>query len=278
MPHPHPSPAPTPALDPGLALRDGWAAFCRAPWILSGFMLLLGAVAIGLALLESALSDAPGDLPAPPSPALLLCRLASVLLGLWGTLGLVRGAWIALAGGRPRFAALLRWDGAALVRVALASLLLGLLLALLSLPFTWLLASGLEQLLEFDFPLQGPPVLRGIAVTPGAILLAGGGALALLGLLVYAQVNQHFLVQLAALEGNGPLRTLRRGRAVVDRHWWAVLALLGLESLLLLAGLLAVIVGLVVAVPLVVCVSTAAYRQLFGATAPALADLPGRAA
>jgi hypothetical protein len=177
------SPPPSSALDLGLALRDGWAAFRRAPWTLSGFMLLITALAIGLLLLESALTPTPGELPGLPSPALPLCRLASALLGLWG----------------------------------------------------------------------------------------------MVGLLTYAQVSQHFLVQLAALEGSGPLHTLQRGRSAVDRRWWTVLALLGVESLLLLAGMLAMVVGLFVAVPLVVCISTAAYRQLFGA-AGATGVLPGPAA
>jgi hypothetical protein len=272
------SPAPSSALDLGLALRDGWTAFRRAPWTLSGFMLLVSALAIGLLLLERALTSASGALPSLAPPALLLCRLACLLLVLWGTVGLVRGAWIALEGERPRFGALLRWDGAALARVALASLLLGLLLTLLSLPLTWLLAIGVEQLLEFDFPLHGPPLLRAVNPSPGALLLVGGSALALLGLMTYAQVSQHFLVQLAALQGSGPWRTLHRGQTAVDRRCWTVLALLGVESLLLLAGILAMVVGLFVAVPLVACVSTAAYRQLFGAAHAAAAALPGPAA
>ena len=272
------SPAPSSALDLGLALRDGWTAFRRAPWTLSGFMLLVSALAIGLLLLERALTSASGALPSLAPPALLLCRLACLLLVLWGTVGLVRGAWIALEGERPRFAALLRWDGAALARVALASLLLGLLLTLLSLPLTWLLAIGVEQLLEFDFPLHGPPLLRAVNPSPGALLLVGGSALALLGLMTYAQVSQHFLVQLAALQGGGPWRTLHRGQTAVDRRCWTVLALLGVESLLLLAGILAMVVGLFVAVPLVACVSTAAYRQLFRAAHAAAAALPGPAA
>jgi uncharacterized membrane protein len=46
-----------------------------------------------------------------------------------------------------------------------------------------------------------------------------------------------------------------------------------LESELILAGILALVVGLFVAVPVVACVSTAAYRQLFGPAGPA-GELP----
>jgi uncharacterized membrane protein len=60
---------------------------------------------------------------------------------------------------------------------------------------------------------------------------------------------------------------------VVDRHWWPVLGLVALESVLILAGILALVVGLFVAVPVVACVSTAAYRQLFGPAGPA-GELP----
>jgi uncharacterized membrane protein len=51
---------------------------------------------------------------------------------------------------------------------------------------------------------------------------------------------------------------------VVDRAWLRVVELLSLNVILLLAGLLACGVGLLVALPLVTCVATAAYRQLFG--------------
>ena len=52
---------------------------------------------------------------------------------------------------------------------------------------------------------------------------------------------------------------------MVDPAWPRVVLLLTLNAVLLLAGLCAVGLGLLVALPLVPCVATAAYRQLFGA-------------
>jgi hypothetical protein len=57
---------------------------------------------------------------------------------------------------------------------------------------------------------------------------------------------------------------------VVGRQWWPTLGLVVLETLLFLAGLLALVLGLFVAVPVIFCVSTAAYQQLFAAEGPAL--------
>jgi hypothetical protein len=262
-----------PPLDVGAALRDGWAAFQRAPWVFIGFTLLVSALGLSLSALELALTPAPGDLPALPSPARVLCQLASLALSLWAVVGLVRGAWIALEGHRPRFGELLRWDGPAIVRVLLATLLLSLILTVVALPLLGLMAVALAQMVQIDFPLGGSPILRGLSPSPGGILLFVLAWLTLLAVLLYAQVNQHFLVQLASLRGRGAVGTLAEGRAVVDRHWWPVLGLVALESVLILAGILALVVGLFVAVPVVACVSTAAYRQLFGPAGPA-GELP----
>jgi len=258
-----------PSLDVSAALRDGWAAFKRAPWILSGFLLLVIALNLALDVLQTALSMAVADLPPVFQLAPLLCVLASWLLNLWTVVGLVRGAWITLEGRRPAFLELVRWDGPAIGRVLLASLLLGLILTLIAVPLLWLMVAALDQLIDLDFSLGGP-VLRSVTPTPGVVLRLMLSTLALVGVITYAQVNQHFLVQLASLQGSGAWRTLREGQRVVDRQWWPTLGLVALESLLLLAGVLALLLGLFVAVPVVFCVSTAAYRQLFEAERPAL--------
>jgi hypothetical protein len=263
-----------PRLDVGAALREGWRAFLRAPWVLVGFLLVAMVLGLGLALIENALSPPPGALPPPRTPGLLLCQLASWALSLWTVVGLVRGAWIALEGRRPSFGELLRWDGAAIGRVLLASLLLTLILALIALPLLGVMATAVDRMVDIDFPLGGPPVLRSFLPTPGAVLQLTLAALLLLAVFTYAQVNQHFLVQLASLRGTGALGSLRAGRAVVDPQWWPTLGLVALESLLLLAGSLALLLGLFVAVPLVFCVSTAAYRQLFGGEPHAGGRLP----
>ena len=65
------------------ALKDGWAAFQRAPWTFVGFVLLSGV-----------LSQLAGLIP-------FNIGIIQILVNLWATVGLVRGAWIALEGGRP---------------------------------------------------------------------------------------------------------------------------------------------------------------------------------
>jgi hypothetical protein len=256
-------------LDVGAALRDGWAAFQRAPWPFTGFAVLVSALSLGINLVDSLREQALGDLPAVSASLLLVCQLASWALSLWAGVGLVRGAWIALEGGRPCFVDLLRWDGPAFGRVLVASLLLTLILVLISVPLFLLMALGLVQLFDFSVPLDPLQILNSFTPTPAGIGLFLLAILALLVLLIYVQVNQHFLVQLASLRGDGAGRTLAEGRAVVDRQWWAVLGLVALEALLLLAGILALVVGLFVALPLTFCVSTAAYRQLFDPVGPA---------
>ena len=92
--------------------------------------------------------------------------------------------------------------------------------------------------------------------------------LVLIGLLgaatIYLSVNQKFLVQIALLEGRGPAAVVARGRRLIDPHWPLMLLLSVVEALLLLLGILACFVGLFVAWPVVVCITTAAYRQLLG--------------
>jgi hypothetical protein len=258
-----------PHLDVDAALREGWTAFGRAPWILGGFLLLSIALHIALDFGQTALTMASTD-PAPSLPLVpLLFALASWVLNLWTVVGLVRGAWITLEGRRPAFLELVRWDGPAIGRVLLASVLLGLILTLIALPLFWLLITALNQLMDIDLTVAGL-VVRNVTPTPTVILRLILSTLALVGLITYAQVNQHFLVQLASLGGTGPWRTLREGHAVVGRQWWPTLGLVALETALLVAGFLALLLGLFVAVPVVFCVATAAYRQLFESEWPAL--------
>ena len=47
-------------------------------------------------------------------------------------------------------------------------------------------------------------------------------------------------------------------------QWWQVLGLLVLQKIILLIGVLLMVLGLLAAVPLVFCITGAAYRQLFG--------------
>jgi len=254
----------SPRLDLGLAIEEGWAAFRRAPWSFVAFALLLTLLTLACSPLQSQLSDG-SQLSMRPLDWLLaaLGLLVRLLISLWGTVGLVRGAGHALDGGHPSLGALMRWDGGAMRRVLLPWLALGgvlavpllalLLLLLLALALLWLIEAGLGGIGETGLTLLG--LLLGV--------LALACLTATVMLLLYLGVNQQFLAQIALTEGPGGRATVERGRAVVDPHWLQALLLLLLKGLLLLLGLLAMGVGFFVAWPVVTCVTTAAYRQLF---------------
>lgn len=227
------------------AVKDGWAAFCRAPWVFVGFSALLILLQAFCRKLQEQ-AGSPSEIGSDPL-ALSLAVIGSVaglVVNLWGITGFVRGAWCALEGRHPSLATLIRWDGAANLRLFLPQLLLGLLFA------------AAASLLGVSGALMYQ-VHPWLAVPPALVLLA---------LVIYLLVNQNFLAQVALLEGRGPVSTLQRGRHVVDPAWSQVLLLALLEAVLVLAGVAAFLVGFLVAWPLIVCISTAAYRQLFGST------------
>jgi uncharacterized membrane protein len=57
---------------------------------------------------------------------------------------------------------------------------------------------------------------------------------------------------------------VQSGRAAIDPHWLQALGLALVVGLILLAGVLLLLMGLVVALPVALCILTAAHRQLFG--------------
>jgi uncharacterized membrane protein len=89
--------------------------------------------------------------------------------------------------------------------------------------------------------------------------------LAAVAVALYLSVSQFFLPQLALLRDPNALDTLQAGQRQVDRHWDQVAGLAVLSfALLVAAAFLGVGLGLFIAWPVVVCIQTAAYRQLFG--------------
>ena len=81
---------------------------------------------------------------------------------------------------------------------------------------------------------------------------------------VWFLITQKFLLQLSLLGSNKPLDTLRAGVQGVNPSWWVVLWLAIVESVLHAIAVLFSWGGLFVVVPVMICISTAAYRQLFG--------------
>ena len=230
------------------AIEDGWQAFCRAPWPFLLFQVLALLIAAPFAALAAAgLLRLSGPEPALLHPtaaglAAVVGVVGYVVVALWGVVGLVRGAWLSLEGQRPVFRTFTRWDGAASGRLLLSTLVLAVVAALAALAAS-LLGTGLGRL---------------------------NAALGALPLLVFAVfyvwllITQKFLIQLSLLGVKRPLETLQAGVAGVNPSWWVVLWLAVVETLIHGIALLFSYGGLFVILPLMICISTAAYRQLFG--------------
>jgi hypothetical protein len=229
-------------LDVARAVRDGWRAFQRAP---GRFMAYTVLVTVLQALCHPLLSRRTDPLGGHAATDWLFVGAGVVAwfaVSLWALCGFVRASWSALEGRRPTLRHFLRPDLPALARLA------GALLTLFGLVFGAVL---LLALLEAAVTLVSGALALLVALLPVPGLL-------------YLLVSQRFLVPIALLEGPGSLATLERGRRVVDPLWVSVLRLGVAQLGVLLLGLLAVLVGVFVALPVIACSSTAAYRQMFG--------------
>ena len=248
-------------LSVGTALQEGWRAFRLAPWAFVGFVLI-----------SSLLAQLSNLIP-------LVGAVMAALVNLWGGVGLIRGSWIALGGSSPRFEDFTRVDGAAMWRLFSRQLVLGLLLLPIALLVVLVALHAADAWTVF-----GPLMNLALTVDPSDPQLADAGSRAALelalnfsrsplawltvaiGLLfaTYFQVNQSFLGFLALLDDLNAIATIQRGITVVQSQWWQVLSLLILQVLILLLGFLVCVVGLVAAALVCICITGAAYRQLFG--------------
>ena len=227
------------------AVKDGWTAFRQAPWPFVLFALLYGV----LAMLFQQLPEFLLNLASNPSASaavisLIVSMVGSILISLWGSMGLIRGAWKALDGQKPAFSDMTRWDGDAAGRLFINQIVLFIL---------GLIIGGVCIALMVGFS-QANEVLGFIPFITAAVVF------------IYLMVNQHFLMFLALLQDESPLSNLGRGREVVDPSWGWVLLLLIVEFAIVIIGAVLCGVGLLTAFPLTLCVSTAAYRQLFDDT------------
>ena len=234
-----------PTLRPLQAIEDGWAAFARAPWTFLLFELLAGAIALPFALLVIGGAFRLTGLIETPHTAvawvgLLLGLVGYVITNTWGLVGLVRGAHESLQGNRPAFATFTRFDGA-VWSLIWRLLVVGLALILIKLVF------GAVGFLVYS--------LNAVLVL---IPLVTAIALAL-----YLLVNQQFFLQITLFEESNLIETIQRGRSLNDPRWWRMLGFITTLTLVnLLLGLLVLYTGFIVAIPLMLCISTAAYLQL----------------
>ncbi|MFL0768866.1 MAG: hypothetical protein AB8E87_02700 [Prochlorococcus sp.] len=226
------------------AVEDGWAAFTKAPWPFILFTLLWGALSTLFQLIGNlgSASANGSNLNAGGIILGIICLVGITIINLWGVIGLIRGAWIALNGERPSFSDFTRWDAAAAGRLFLRQIVLIILILLIVLA-ALVVGFGLGQINQM------------LWLIPSLIAFV---------IFVYLSVNQKFLPFVALFESPDPLQTIQRGRDVVDPSWWWVVLLIIVESLILAIGALLCGIGLLVAGPVVGCIATAAYRQLFG--------------
>ncbi|MEA5413113.1 hypothetical protein VB737_15195 [Synechococcus sp. BA-120 BA3] len=268
-----------PRLNFGDALQEGWRAFSRSPGPFVGFPLVVVALQFMIQPLQSRISNGGVASSDPLDWVLYLIGLtANLLLNLWCAIGLVRGAGSALQGGHPSLGQLMRWDGEVFGRLLRAWLLLAAVVAVPLLGLLLVVGGPLallgiyaDQLVPFSRTLVE---VLGLSLAVVFALLLG---VLLLGV-IYLAINQSFLTQIVLFERAGSRTAIQRGRALVDPSWLMVLLLTLIEGLLVLLGLLACLVGGFVAWPLVVCIATAAYRQLVlaGGGPDPLPPLPGR--
>jgi len=114
--------------------------------------------------------------------------------------------------------------------------------------------------------------LAGLRLALVPLLVAGliTGALTTLGLLlfilpgVYLAVGYMFVLPLVVDKRMEVWTALEVSRRVVHHQWWTAFALLIVATLIVLAGLLAFVVGVVIALPVATAALMYAYDDLFG--------------
>lgn len=242
------------------SLRRGWRSFNRTAGRFVVFMLIVEAVSEASHLLVQ-FGSTPLEQGGPPAVAALLILGLGLSLTLfthwWMTLGLFRGAWMALSGGQPRLADLLRWDGDGLRRWSAM----------------WLLIFGLLGLVAAGTALSHALVSLFAPALPVVPLLLGG-VLALVLLL-----SQLFCLPLVVLERRSASEALRLGLGGLRHHpgAWMLLWLVQIvpQVLMLVSQVLAegLVLGVrLVTLPLAMCILTACYLDRLDA----LDGEPGR--
>jgi uncharacterized membrane protein len=233
------------------AVEEGWSAFCRAPWtfllfqalaslVLLPFLALTGVGGARLAEMQELMDVHPTG----AWIALIAGVIGYVIVALWTLVGLTRGAWIALEGRKPAFADFTRWDRPAAARLLGSAILLAIVMAVAA-AIAALVGAGLGKL------------NASLALIPAIVV----------GLFfIWLAISQKFLLQTSLLGTQRPVDTLKSGVNVVNPSWWMVLWLAIVEAVIHAIGALFSYGGLVVVIPVILCISTAAYRQLFGST------------
>lgn len=111
------------------------------------------------------------------------------------------------------------------------------------------------------------PLISYIAVTILYALIVIVGFLLLVVPGVIAAVTFFFAPYLVVDRGLGPIAALKESARITKNNRWRVLALMGATVLVMFLGILALVVGLLVAAPIVFLICAHAYRSLWSAAA-----------
>ena len=222
------------------AIEDGWNAFARAPWPLVLFTLLAGSVWILFQIIVRGAHALAND--SVPIAYFLVVAIGSTVISLWGITGLIRGAWKSLNGAKPSFSDLVRWDGNAAGRLFINQIVLAIIVSIIVLVLRWLTNEFFAASTFAGFI----PLIAGVVI------------------FIYLSVNQKLLPFIALLQTGYPIENIQKGQKTIDATWWWMFLLLIVNTIILTVGVMLIGVGLLVASPLVICISLAAYRQLFG--------------
>ena len=231
------------------AVEEGWAAFCRAPWVFLLFEALSAVILLPFAALSAVggarlaeVNELMGVHPVGAWMALIVGVIGYVIVALWTVVGLTRGAWLSLEGRKPCFADFTRWDRPASARLLGSAILLAILVAVAG-AIAARIGAGLGKLNE------------ALTVIPMVVVAI---------FFIWLLVTQKFLIQVSLFGTPKATATIGAGMKGVNPSWWMVLWLGIVEGVIHSIAALFSYGGLLVVVPVVLCISTAAYRQLFG--------------
>ena len=118
--------------------------------------------------------------------------------------------------------------------------------------------SGTEVFAHFDkvLPLAVAIVLTYLLVALGFVLLILPG--------IYLMIGYALSLPLIVDKNLGPWQALETSRKAVTKHWFAVFGFMIVIGLLYLAGFLALVIGLIWAVPTLSIAYGILYRNMFG--------------
>ena len=164
------------------------------------------------------------------------------IVNLWLITGLTRGAWMAVHGKKPTLGDLLQVDLNSWWRLFGAMFLINLVFFMVAIS-AGIAAAALATIV---------PWLSILVVIVAMVLGAAFG------------INQSLLPYFTTLHQLGPIHAIQAGQQNVQPVRGKAFLLILVESLMLLAGLLLIVVGLFAALPLIFCVSAAAFQQIMG--------------